>query len=242
MRILVRTLLLAIALLLPVPSWAAVSGPTDTAYVSINSSAADKDLTLTISSLTDGALTVCVGWANQASVTISSVTWDPAGVNQALTQVAAAAANGNYSKQCFYRINPTAGTAKTLRVTMSTGIISNVNIGAATWQGVDQTTPTGNWTSNTTGDALTVTATSGDATMTSILTSSTVDSTDQTEIWRDSTPSASADGGDYALASGNVTHTWGETGTWRVMGGFAILQSTGGGGPDTSGFLRRRVQ
>ena len=234
--------LLLLLLLFPTHNWAAVSGPTDTAYVSINSVAADKDLTLTISSLTNGALTVCVGWANEAAVTISSVTWDPIGANQTLTQVAAAAANGDYKKQCFYRISPTAGTSKTLRVTMSTGTISNVNIGAATWQGVDQTTPTGNWTSNTTGDALTVTASSGDATMTSIITSSTVDSTDQTQIWRDSTPSASADGGDYSLASGNVTHTWGESGSTRVMGGFAIFQSTGGGGPDVTPFYRRRVQ
>lgn len=236
-----RRLLTLLFLLLAAPSLAAVSGPTDTAYISVNSVAADKDLTLTISSLTNGLLTVCVGWANEASVTVSSVTWDPAGANQALTQVAAQAANGNYKKQCFFRINPTAGTSKTLRVTMSTGSISNVNIGAATWQGADQTTPTGNWTTNTTGDALTVTASSGDATLTSIITSNTVDSTDQTEIWRDSTPSASADGGDYALASGNVTHTWGESGSIRVMGGFAIFQSSGGGGPNMD-FIRRRVQ
>lgn len=206
-----------------------VSTPFNTAYGSLNNGAADKDITLTINSgNTDVVLIVWVGWANQAAVTISSVTWDPAGANQTLTSVNAEAVNGNYKKQAFYRINPTPGTTKTLRVTMSTGTIANVNIGAAAYGGAHQTTPTGNWTSNTTGDALTVTATSGDATTTSIITSNTVDSTDKTEIWRDSTPSASADGGDYALASGNVTHTWGESGDTRVMGGFAILQSVGG--------------
>lgn len=207
-------------------SWADVGAPFNTAYGSVNSGAADKEITLTIASgHSNTALVVWVGWATQA-VTVSSVTWDPAGANQALTAVAAAVTAGTtYSKQAFRLVNPTAGTSKVVRVTMSSGTVSNVNIGAAAYDGVDQSAPTANFTSNTTGAALTVTASSGDATTTSIITSNSVTSSDQTDIWGDSTPSASADGGDYALAAGNVTHTWTAAGVVQLVAGFTLVKA-----------------
>lgn len=207
-----------------------VSAPFNNNYGSINSGVADKEITLTIDSgHSNTGLFVWVGWGNQA-VTVSSVTWDPAGANQSLTAVAAAVTAGTtYSKQAFKLVNPTAGASKTLRVTMSSGTVSNVNIGASVYDGVDQTTPSANFTSNTTADPLTVTATSGDVTTTSMVVSNLITSTDQTQLWLDNTPSASADGGDYAIATGNMTHTWVDNGSSvNIVAGFAIKQASGG--------------
>lgn len=212
----------------------AVSAPFNNAYVSVNDGATTKDLTLTIDGGHSNTYLVCwVGMATSA-VTITGVVWDPAGVNQALTAVnAAVTAGSTYTKQPWGLVNPTAGASKVVRVTLSAAT-SNVNIGCAVYDSVDQVTPAANFTSNTTGAALTVTAVSGDATTTSIITSATVTSSDQTDIWGDSAPSASADGGDYALASGNVTHTWTTTGGTKLVAGFAIQQAAAGGDPEGS--------
>lgn len=201
----------------------AVSAPFSSGYGSVNNGSTSKDLTFTIASgHSNTLLVVWVGY-DSATVTISGVAWDPVGVNQALTAVAAVVTTGSYRKHAWYLKNPTAGASKIIRVTVSAST-SNVNIGGAVYENVDQTTPTANFTSNGTGAALTVTASSGDATTTSIITSSSVTSSDQTDIWDDSAPSNSADGGDYALATGNVTHTWTASGATQMVAGFAIKQ------------------
>lgn len=162
--------------------------------------------------------------------TVTSVTWDPATNNQALTSLVAVMDFGTASVdhiQGFGLVNPTSGTAKSIHVV--TNILTDIMVSCATFDGVDQTTPIANRATDAAdldGD-LTVTAVSGDATTTAIGVSNTIVSTDKTEISKNNTFVLSM-GDDYALASGNVTHNWDASGGTQGVLGAAIKQVSAG--------------
>ena len=212
----------------------AVGAPFNTAYQLFSGGTTTKDLTMTINSgESNTCLVVDLAWAT-AAATISSVTWDPTGANQSLTAVNAVTTTGTtYSLQSFYLVNPTPGTSKIVRVVLSTSV-TDCMVGASVYAGVDQTTPTANFTTTSGALSRTVTATSGDATRTVVLTSNTLTATDKTEIWRDQSGTVISGGGDYALATGNTTHTWTGSGAVRLITGFTLQQAAAGGDPEGS--------
>jgi len=183
-------------------------------------------LTLTVSSGTNRALVCAAVWS--AAQTITSVVWDAAGANQAFTAIPSTHTVGSVKVQAWQLVNPTPGTTKLVTITM-TASTDNIYAGCGHFSGVDQTTPVRAGSFGTDTDTnITVTATAGDATFTTLATSGTVTATNQTSIGMNSSLSTWSAGVDYALASGNVTHTWTGTGATQAIIGFAIAQSSGG--------------
>ncbi len=198
-------------------------------------SSAGFDVALTISAGLNNGLFWYVFWS--ASATVSSVVWDPAGANQSLTSVGAAVHNSadNSNIQAFYLANPTAGSSKVVRVTLSSTQLCWTGGFVAT--GVDQTTPVraSSYTSNVDANNITITSQADDLTSSMVLTASTVTGTDQTLIAMNDNGFGGV-GFDYAVPSGNVTHTWSGVfagSPFASILGFSIKASVGGGGGGT---------
>lgn len=211
----------------------AVSAPFDTAAFTQQVAVSPLDVPMTISGgHSNTALVVWVLWAG-AGVTITSVTWDPAGANQLLTSMGAAVnfGSGVNNVQGFVLAGPTAGATKVIRIAYSA--LADVSGMGAVYDTVDQSTPSYNLTSNATGAPLAVTAASGDATTTACATSNTVDSTAgspvATVLIDLNGGVALAAGSDYALATGTETHTWTASGSAQAVMGVALKQFSAGG-------------
>ncbi len=117
------------------------------------------DITHTISGL-DRIVFVAVHEANGFQ-TISSVVWDPTGVNEALTPVDVATNAADVRTTLFKLVNPTAKTA-TMRITIASA--DTIFAAVSSYTGVHQTTPHGTPITNTGvgGSSVTVTAAVGD--------------------------------------------------------------------------------
>ena len=119
------------------------------------------DITHTISG-TDRFVFVAVHQANGFPA-ISSVVWDPTGVNEALTPVGAPATNASdVQTTLFSRVNSTAITDGTMRITIASS--DQLFAAVSSYTGVHQTTPLGtpNTNTGTGGSSVTVTAVVGD--------------------------------------------------------------------------------
>jgi len=91
---------------------------------------------------TDRYLEVLVYSGAGSPVNVSSVVWDAAGVNEALTQVESYITSNTYFRSSKWAlVNPTAGTSKTVTVTW-TGPQGETMVIADSYTGIDQTTPT----------------------------------------------------------------------------------------------------
>lgn len=108
---------------------------------------------------TDGLMACGIATSTGGGTTVSSVVWDPAGVNQAFTQVGTIHLT-DVRTDLWYLKAPTAGSAKPIRITTSAGV--NHAAWCATWTGVDQTTPLGTVVS-TSGTASPISQTPGSA-------------------------------------------------------------------------------
>lgn len=71
------------------------------------------------------------------TVTISSIAFDPTGVNETFTQLGHS--GGDYAADEWYRINPSSGASGIFRVTFSGNVGCGVSI--TEWTDMDQTTP-----------------------------------------------------------------------------------------------------
>lgn len=212
------------------PAWAAVTTPPAVSG-NVNDAAAtpSADLTLTIGSLTNGALFCGVSW-DGAARTLNSVTWDADGTPQALTSIAAKFDGGSSRYiQWFYRAAPSAVTNGVVRATFD-GDTSNVKVGCAAFESVDQTTPVRASTWNTaSGAAVTITTVVDDVTMTTVIASGSVTSSDRTDFFADNTGEPFR-GDDYHLAtSTSTTHTWTASGA-STLGtvGFSVMAAASG--------------
>lgn len=89
--------------------------PVDTGTATYNTSATTQNFTFTIGATATLAVALVVQDATQS---VTSVTWDPAGANQAFTLIGSEPLPTSTNGKCYLYglVNPTAGASKTLRV------------------------------------------------------------------------------------------------------------------------------
>jgi len=97
---------------------------------------------VTVSPGTNLALTITISFdiaEGTSTPTVSSVVWDQAGANQALTLVNAGQTSSGLGPnvETWALINPTPGASKT--ITITTSLSDPVFLSACAWTGVDQT-------------------------------------------------------------------------------------------------------
>ncbi|MGQ0579354.1 MAG: DUF6701 domain-containing protein [Betaproteobacteria bacterium] len=157
--------------------------------------------------------------------TISSVVWDPAGVNEALSVIGTATQGTNVRTVLYGLVNPTAKTA-TMRVTLSAGDGGGTFVAVSSFTGVDQTTPLGTPATATgavaTTPTVTVTSATGelviDAMGTKETTGNKTAGAGQSEIWDGFSGDADGAGSTNAGAA-SVVMSWtgGVTEEWAIV-------------------------
>ena len=167
-------------------------------------------------------LVVGVGWRAFGAETVSSVVWDAAVVNEALTSLRTdTAPSSGYRTEFFYKVGPTAKTAD-VTITLS-GASGRVIGGASNYQGVDQSTPVeaegGNGSDSASSLTSTVTTLTDNAWLVAVTgqrgaNEAMAITSPGTERWElgSGTPSAgAANSGDEAIASfgsADIASTW----------------------------------
>lgn len=191
--------------------------------------------TFTIGSQTDKALVVVVSWNTPVGETISSVVWDPAGVNEALTAFSSVYNVGNRYLRAYARVAPSAVTGGIVRCTWSGATIGAQGVTGALFSGVDQTTPLSDQTTATgtsTSASVTVSAAGDDDYLIDII-NSVVEPTvgaDQTQVFQGAV-------GDYHATSVQDGSIASDALTWSMLSSDVWLQlavrvnaASGGGG------------
>jgi len=125
--------------LIPVSGWAAIASDATSGGSIEGNTTLDLSHTATGTS-TDGFMACGIATSTGGGTTVSSVTWDPAGVNQAFTQITTIHLT-DVRVDLWYLKAPTAGAAKTVRIITSAAV--NHAAICKTWTGVNQTTPIG---------------------------------------------------------------------------------------------------
>jgi MSHA pilin protein MshD len=158
--------------------------------------------------------------------TISSVVWDPTGVNEPLSLIASANYAADARSAVYGRVNPTAKTA-TMRVTLSAGDGSGTYVAVASFKGVHQTTPLGTPATANGGaggtPTVTVSAAVGDLVVDFMGTKETptgnkTPGAGQTELW-DGFSTQSIGAGSTEAGAASVQMTWGgTTEEWAMVG------------------------
>ena len=167
---------------------------------------------------------------------ISSVVWDPGGVNEALSVIGTATYASDVRNVVYGRLNPTAKTA-TMRVTLSAGDGGGTFVAVSSFTGVHQTTPLGTVVTGTGGvgttPTVTVSAATGDLVVDFLGTKETTGNKTpgpgQTERWDGFNGDADGAGSTEAGAASVVMNwTGGVTEEWANV---AVPLKPGGGCP-----------
>ncbi len=168
--------------------------------------------------------------------TISSVVWDPGGVNEALSLIGTDNRASDARTSVYGRVNPTAKTA-TMRVTLSAGDGSGTYVAVSSFTGVHQTTPLGTVVTADGGTSstptVTVSAAAGDLIVDFMGTKETSGNKTagpgQTERW-DGTNGQSNGAGSTEAGAASVVMNWtgGVTEEWAIV---AVPLKPGGGCP-----------
>lgn len=193
-------------------------------------------ITCSVSSGTNQMLEVQIVWNGSGTAsTISSVTWDAAGVNEAFTKIQDCANGTARRTSTWRRLAPTALSSKLVTVVFSAAPI-NGGIAQMVWQNVDQTTPvdTTNMqcgTGSSTTPSVTVTSTAGSVVsgMVSNSTGLTVTAANgQTNLYNFNGTTQGR--GDYVASSASVTfgHTLSASGSWAEQAYTINADATGG--------------
>lgn len=174
-----------------------------------------------------------VGVSTLADATVSSVVWDPTGVNESLSLVTNCnrlSANGEM--WIYQRAAPTTGTL-TLRVTFSAS--TSAAVGVVSFTGVDQATPLGTCAANN-GDpgpaTVNVTSAAGELVFDTVASDENVTAdASQSVQWDIITPTHG--GGSTKAGAASVTMSWsaGDTG-WAI--GAVPIKPDGGGSQTTT--------
>jgi len=169
--------------------------------------------------------------------TISSVVWDPTGVNEALSVIATDNRASDVRTVLYGKVNPTAKTA-IMRVTLSAGDSSGTYVAVSSFKGVHPTTPLGTPATANGGTGgtptVTVSAATGDLVIdfmgTKETTSGKTAGAGQTELW-DSYSNQSYGAGSWkAGAATPVVMSWtGVPEEWAMIG---VALKPGGGCPN----------
>lgn len=195
----------------------------------VGSGASSDHNNLTVGTGSNRALLAMIGISDNAAGTISAA-WDPAGANQALTQIVTATTPsvGTARTFLFGLVNPTAGN-KTLRVS-STGTTFDIVVYAYSLTGADQTggaTTFPHSTSNTgTGSGaqgITITSAVGNFTFSDLVWtggSANVTAHSQTQRYLESATSVINGAGQDGTGAATVSHTWTFTAAdnWAIVG------------------------
>lgn len=186
--------------------------------------------TLTIGAGSDTALVAEIG-IDGGTPTISSVTWDQGGTNQAMTLITSIT-NGTLARSYLYGlVNPTAGN-KTLRVVISAG--SEIFLNATAFNGVNQT---GGATSfahaNTATGAsgvpsVTITSAVGNMTIDCVMAPDLLQTPTQTQNFAQNGGAGSSAASSRASGAASVTHAWASVGVAWASCGCDIVASGGG--------------
>ncbi|MHC4989690.1 MAG: LamG domain-containing protein, partial [Planctomycetota bacterium] len=113
--------------------------------------ASSLDITSHDVSGSDTLLIVCVALeTSDPGKVVQSVTWDQGGSSESLTRFDSyLPSHGKLGMEVWYRLSPTAGTGKTVRVTLEGGNSQKWGATAMTFSDVPQTpNPLGNWQEN----------------------------------------------------------------------------------------------
>jgi len=115
---------------------------TDEEFIG-NGSTTEFNMSHTVPSGSFRLLLVLVSWLNDDLEDISSITWDPEGVDQALTEIASYQAADDSRVKAYYLTAPIAGSAKNVEVIFSSAPLSTSTqvVCAYSLSGVDQTSP-----------------------------------------------------------------------------------------------------
>jgi hypothetical protein len=216
---------------------------------SVANGAASNSFTFTVSAGSNSVLVAMLVMDHTATVTVSSVVWDPTGANQALTLIRSdnntSGGGGVGALTALYGlVNPTAGASKILKASFSAAT-PNSYLAAITFTGANQTggsttfpNSTGSTGNNTTTSttSLTVTSATGDAVVALYnAASQNVSSMNGTQVWIDSSSTGAISGGGNELAgaaSVTMTATWGGVGPgqFSATATDVTVPSAGGGG------------
>lgn len=236
-------LLVALLLLLASPAWAVVAlNDTPSANVVLTPAATtDLDLTMTVTAGSNLAIVAQVNFGNQTPGTVT-VTWDPTGANQSLTQITGAAANavgGIGRAELWGLVNPTPGASKILRLHAANSTTKVLD--AVVWNGVDQTGGATSFahgtsaTGNSAAPSVTITSAAGNKTMdVSTTASGNFSAPSQTQVYIDNTAAdISAAGSRETGSSTPVTHSWTLNlgGQWVSVGVDIVAFVAAGGAP-----------
>lgn len=196
--------------------------------------------TLTVGSISNGALVVIIDYAAAAAQTAITATWNGTSMTRIGGQFSVAHDNGT---EMFCLVAPTAG-AQTLTVTMTATSLSEIHVIGTSFSGADQTTPCKNFTSATdqtaTTGSLTVTSTTGDQTVAvQSQGDDAISSVNNTQIVIDNSGPLISISGNYASGSSTVamTATAGSSVPWQ-MSGLDVAAASGGGAVFHSRLLR----
>lgn len=236
------------SLLLSAQGWAAAPILDSTnAAIGFGFTGATLDITYTTVSLTNPVSFVCAGAGDATSSTTHA-----SGVvhgSDTYTELPSSFRHDGWDGvSVWYKINPTIQAAATLTITFpaAPSITSGI---AFVYSLVDQTTPFGTAAlNNGSSTAPTVTVTSGvvDDVIVGCLSSDSASGIteggtlikEQQNIEGDTSYGAEAYAGSTSQA---VAWTQAENTGWAVVG-WSIKQVSGGGGPDTKAFYKRRIQ
>ncbi len=175
---------------------------------------------------------------NGFPASITSVVWDPTGVNQALSVVATRSLSTDVRNVVYGLVNPTAKTA-IMRVTLSTTDSDGTFVAVSSFTGVDQTTPLGTPVTAASGSGsptVTVSAATGDLVVDFMATKETSGNktagSGQTEIWDGVGPPDADGAGSTKPGAASVVMSWtGVTEEWATIG---VPLKPAPGGPVTS--------
>lgn len=169
--------------------------------------------------------------------TISSVVWDPAGVNEALSVIASVNYAADVRTVVYGRVNPTAKTA-IMRVDLSAGDGSGTFVAVSSFNGVHQTTPLGTPATANGGTGgtptVTVSAATGDLVVDFMGSKeqplgNKTPGAGQTELW-DGYSNQSIGAGSWKAGAASVPMTWG--GTTEEWANVGVALKPGGGCPN----------
>lgn len=193
--------------------------------------------------LSNSILVICFTHGNNPARTVTSVIWDNGGTNAACTKLGSVTDSSGFClAEIWYLKNPVSGT-KQISVNLSG--TATVTGGAASFSGVDQTTP---WNasspqSNTgtepTQPTVNITSASGEVVIDCLVdnennTDTLAPGAGQTAIYNTTVGGNLAGGSSRENGAGSVTMSWsGVTGgaTWGIVGGSLKPDGGGGGGP-----------
>jgi hypothetical protein len=174
------------------------------------------------------AITVWVAWFSDGSLpTGVTVTYDPGGAAQAMTQIGSVSVTNGIGRLYGLVAPGTIGAGKTVQISWTNS--ASVAAVACAWTGVNQTggvTSFANYTSAA-GNSVTVTSTANDVAIGEFVTTASMTSTNQTQLYVENSFVGSA--ANYAIGGVNPAMT--VTGSGTIFSQGVSIKASGAAAP-----------